>query len=256
MDDLRIPSLLLCLTLFSSSCQNESVKTAPSQTQSKNTKSAANQPEKKLPTPEELKRQEIDKSFKEFLAAQDEPDPEKWKSRYDNSFETILKYGKEALPTLLHALDDKDQKIRESASIIVSAIGPSTPEESGQFIPHLKDESEMVRVNLVACLSLVPERSDIAIAQLKELLSSKDDSIRTTAAGSAANLGEKAAPLTDLLLEIVADNYSQARNLALEALGRVPTFTAPQQQKINELATADQQDPNITQKLKSLLEKK
>jgi HEAT repeat protein len=160
-------------------------------------------------------------SFKEFHAAMSETDPVKWNERYNASYEKVISFGPEIIPVLISSLQDTDEQVRESASILLAAIGPSSPETAQHLIPFLKDSSEMVRVNLVACLTLIPEQEPVAIEELKKLLQSTDDSIKSTAVACVGNLKKHAQPLIPQILEQLQHASPAIRMLVVQSLGEM-----------------------------------
>lgn len=124
-----------------------------------------------------------------------------------------------AIPLLLPLLDDKDNRVRVSAVLLLTDLSPLTADVVAAFIKASGDQgTRMVALNGLG--RPAASRKGVVSTLVTAL---KDDShlIRATAARSLGNLGRHAAPAIAALTAALTDEKDLVRGAAKEALTKI-----------------------------------
>ena len=112
--------------------------------------------------------------------------------------------GKDAVPTLVRMLKEKERDVRETAPLALALVGPAAREAVGQLIELLKDDDVEVRFAAAAALGAVGSEGKESVAPLAAALGDKEGKVRAQAARALGRLGGEAAdavPALDQRLE-------------------------------------------------------
>src|SRR5206468_7915181 len=127
---------------------------------------------------------------------------------------------KEALPSLIHALEDADQAVRYQAAFALARVDPQRGQGIPVLIQALADRSWLVRVNAVRALGELGQNASKATPALVELLRKDSDlAVRTAAARTLARSGPAEPGVVAALAQSIKDKEPLVSMAAIEALG-------------------------------------
>jgi HEAT repeat protein len=158
--------------------------------------------------------------------------PEEWESCQTR----ILQQGAQAVPVLASGLTSDDPLERETAAMLLAAIGEGLEQAEQPLRAALRDESTFVRANAATALCQLPETEDAVIPVLAELLASSDPTLRQIAATNLGNFGPEAAPFVDRLAGTLEDERPEVLMPVVELLGRIGPAAEAAAPKLRQIA--------------------
>ena len=89
----------------------------------------------------------------------------------------LFKHVEAAIPQIIEALDDKDDKVRAAAAYAIGQIGPDDPEEVVKKLTALAkdDKEEAVKTNALKGLAELGDKAKSASKPLRELKKAETD---------------------------------------------------------------------------------
>jgi len=130
--------------------------------------------------------------------------------------------AKSAAVNLAPMLGSEDKAVRRSAVIALGRTAPEgAPAIADTMCRMLGTEKDLdLRIELVASLGLLGEKSEAVVATLAKLLADPEDELRRRAARTLGTFGTAAAPAADTLLKTAgADKSKDIRVDAVRAFG-------------------------------------
>ena len=132
---------------------------------------------------------------------------------------------KEGINPVINLRDNKDVRVRRSASKALSQLGSTMKERDPLlrlFAEYLQDADLDVRINALNGLRLVKDRR--AIAAMAPLVQDKELSIRMTTLSVLGNSGHKSA--VETISPALEDDSKMIRKAAAQALGKLKMKSA------------------------------
>jgi HEAT repeat protein len=133
----------------------------------------------------------------------------------------LARYGSEAVPPLIEALKDDDERVRHGAAQALGRIGD--PKAVEPLMAAVRDEDRWVRLEATRALGAIGDTR--AVEALIDILGHEDRGARHTAAQSLGQVGDARA--TEPLLRALADDDEFVRQAARGSLLRLRGRTSP-----------------------------
>jgi HEAT repeat protein len=96
--------------------------------------------------------------------------------------------GKEAVPTLIGGLSDKDATVRMGAAYAIGKIGPDASNAVTPLMRNLSDSNKQVRLAVAYVLPALGEAAQSAIPDLEKRLNDPDVEVRSQSARSIKSI--------------------------------------------------------------------
>ncbi|MBI4733162.1 MAG: HEAT repeat domain-containing protein [Chloroflexi bacterium] len=146
-----------------------------------------------------------------------------WSDR-DNAADSLAEIGPdaaEAVPELINALSDVEDKVRIRAVTALRQIGPAAAEAVPALIGLLEDESlSYAHSSIIAAIGKIGPVETV-LPTLVSALKDTDAAVRETAAEALGAYGAAAAPAVPDLIPLLADEDVDVRKAAADALGLI-----------------------------------
>jgi len=130
----------------------------------------------------------------------------------------LVDIGTNSIPPLMHALYDKDIKIRQGAANALGQIGHPAGMATSLLLDRLKAEGVQVQCSIITSLGLINQYPEKVVPALIPYLSSKDSNIRGNAAFAMIGFGKNAKAAAPKLFKLMSDDNETVRNNAAGAL--------------------------------------
>ena len=130
--------------------------------------------------------------------------------------ETLVKIGKDTVPTLIQALQDKNASSRVEETLV--KIGKDAVPA---LIPALQDRNQLVRRRTARVLSRIGED---AVPALVQLLQDKDRNIRRDATWALGRIGKRSEDVVPALIQALQDEDEIVRRAVTFALAETDIF--------------------------------
>lgn len=130
--------------------------------------------------------------------------------------------AKSAAVNLVPMLRSEERAVRRSAVIALGRTAPEgAPAIAETMCQMLGTEKDLdLRIELVASLGLLGEKSGVVVSALARLLTDSEDELRRRAARTLGTFGLAASPAADILLKVAStDKLKDIRVDAVRALG-------------------------------------
>jgi len=130
----------------------------------------------------------------------------------------LVDIGTNSIPPLMHALSDKDIKIRQGAANALGQIGHPAGVATSLLLDKLKVEGVQVQCSIITSLGLINQYPEKVVPALIPYLSSEDSSIRGNAAFAMIGFGKNAKAAAPKLFKLMSDDNETVRGNAAGAL--------------------------------------
>ena len=134
---------------------------------------------------------------------------------------------KEALPSLIKALSDKEPDVRKSAADAIMRIGPYAKDAIPALIKALTDKESEIRRTAADALFTMREEARAAIPSLISLLNDREREVRSSAADTLGSIGPEAKQAVPVLISLLKDNHHDVRKSSAFALGKIGLPAVP-----------------------------
>lgn len=136
--------------------------------------------------------------------------------------------GSPAVPALMEALSDKSEPepLRRYASYALAQMGRPAREAVATLIQALSDESNWVRQNATEALGIIGQLAKDAVPALIASLSDKDGLVRANSALALAQVGKAAKEAVPELIKALKDENRYVRFNTAVALNQIGTAEA------------------------------
>jgi len=140
-----------------------------------------------------------------------------------------------AIPALLRALSDKNERVQLAAAHALANTGKSAVPG---LLALLSDMDARLREQAAFTLALEPLEPQLVVPALIKALNDKDGGVRATALGSLGAFGRHAAPAIPALIKALQDK--ELRDVAVLSLGRLgPEASAAAPALVEMLTSGD-----------------
>ncbi len=135
--------------------------------------------------------------------------------------------GRDAIPALTEALDDKTAAVRRTAAMALAEMGPAARVAIPSLIALLHDDDESVRCRAIVSLGQMGSDARTAAPALIQLLADPDDLVRRYAASALGDIGPMAPTAIPALIEALAHDDMKNRAVTIVALTKMGTRAVP-----------------------------
>jgi HEAT repeat protein len=129
--------------------------------------------------------------------------------------------AEEAVRALAARLKDDWIAVRRGAASALRQIGPQAREAVPDLVRALKDDDASLRAGAAAALGLIGPPAKAAVPDLGLALKDADATVRRTAANALGSIGPTAKAAVLELIEALKDKDEYTRDNAAQALGRI-----------------------------------
>lgn len=130
----------------------------------------------------------------------------------------LVDIGTNSIPPLMHALSDKDIKIRQGAANALGQIGPPAGVAVPLLLNKLKTEKTQVRCSIIASLGLINQYPEKVVPVLIQNLESDDVNIRGNTAFALIGFSRNTDAAAPGLFKLLKDSDENVRNNAAGAI--------------------------------------
>ena len=127
-------------------------------------------------------------------------------------------YAKEAVPTLMEATQDEDQRISFRAILVLTTIGSPPKDAVPRFIDIVSDKESDLRSSAIYALGNIGPGASDAVPALIDVLGEKDSSLRWRTIEALGQIGPAAKDAVPALRQALPDADKKLRNQIDEAL--------------------------------------
>jgi len=139
----------------------------------------------------------------------------------ENANADVVAQAKSALPSLVKALQDKEESVRDWAAYTVGYLGPDAKSALPSLVKLLKDKDQLVTMSAANALGSMRAEGKDAVPALVEAATGDDPWLRFSAVEALGKIGSAEKDAIGALVKGVYDREYIVRKGSTEALGRL-----------------------------------